>query len=146
MPQIAHFQGEKWKSSLPWEGGHPRPTFSPRSVATLPRAWSLRSLAKIVPPPQIFWLITPLILSFEKFPISDNLKVTSWGDTARILEALAWELVDGMMTNAFQINRESLLSRVLWAGLRQNNELRECLCEARNSGLTFDHNYNSCPG
>ena len=23
MPQIAHFQVEKWKSSLPWEGGHP---------------------------------------------------------------------------------------------------------------------------
>ena len=34
MPQIAHFQVEKWKSSLPWEGGHPPP---PRSVATLPR-------------------------------------------------------------------------------------------------------------
>ena len=46
MPQIAHFQVEKWKSSLPWEGGHPP---SP-SVATLPRAWSLRSLAKIAPP------------------------------------------------------------------------------------------------
>ena len=25
MPQIAHFQVEKWKSSLPWEGGHPPP-------------------------------------------------------------------------------------------------------------------------
>ena len=25
MPQIAHFQVEKWKSSLPWEGGHPLP-------------------------------------------------------------------------------------------------------------------------
>ena len=23
MPQIAHFQVKKWKSSLPWEGGHP---------------------------------------------------------------------------------------------------------------------------
>ena len=44
MPQIAHFQVEKWKSSLPWT-----PPF-PRSFATLPRAWSLRSFAKIVPP------------------------------------------------------------------------------------------------
>ena len=50
MPQIAHFQVEKLKSSLPWEGGHHPPTPFPRSVATLPRAWSLRSLAKIVPP------------------------------------------------------------------------------------------------
>ena len=50
MPQIAHFQVGKLKSSLPWQGGHPPPTPSPRSVATLPRAWSLRSLAKIVPP------------------------------------------------------------------------------------------------
>ena len=25
MPQIAHFQVEKWKSSLPWEGGHTLP-------------------------------------------------------------------------------------------------------------------------
>ena len=49
MPQIAHIQVEKLKSSLPWEGDPP-PTPSPRSVATLPRAWSLRSLAKIVPP------------------------------------------------------------------------------------------------
>ena len=47
MPQIAHFQVEKWKSSLPWEGGHPPPP-----------ARSLRSLTKIVPP-QMFWLITP---------------------------------------------------------------------------------------
>ena len=52
MPQIAHFQVEIWKSSLAWEGGHPPPTPSLRSVATLLRAWSLRSLAKIVPPPQ----------------------------------------------------------------------------------------------
>ena len=53
MPQIAHFQVEKWKSSLPWEGGGvhtPLPHPPPRSVATLPRAWSLRSLAKIAPP------------------------------------------------------------------------------------------------
>ena len=54
MPQIAHFQVEKWKSSLPWEGGSPPPTPSP--------ARSLRSLAKIVPPPPpMFWLITPLV-------------------------------------------------------------------------------------
>ena len=53
MPQIAHFQVEKWKSSLPWEGGHPLPTPpSPRSVATLPR----KDCA-----PQMFWLITPLL-------------------------------------------------------------------------------------
>ena len=45
MPQIAHFQVEKWKSSLSWEGGHP-----PHP----PPARSLRSLAKIVPPPQYF--------------------------------------------------------------------------------------------
>ena len=37
MPQIAHFQVEKLKSSPPWEEGHPPPTPSPRSVATLPR-------------------------------------------------------------------------------------------------------------
>ena len=37
MPQIAHFQVEKWKNSLPWDGGHPPPTPTPRSVATLPR-------------------------------------------------------------------------------------------------------------
>ena len=42
MPQIAHFQVEKWKSSLPWEVGHPLPHPPP--------ARSLRSLAKIVPP------------------------------------------------------------------------------------------------
>ena len=29
MPQIAHFQVEKWKSSLPWEGGHSLPHPSP---------------------------------------------------------------------------------------------------------------------
>ena len=41
---------------LPTVGkGTPRPpTPSPRSVATLPRAWSLRSLAKIVPPQILF--------------------------------------------------------------------------------------------
>ena len=37
MPHIAHSQVEKWKSSLPWEGGHPPPTPSPP-------ARSLRSL------------------------------------------------------------------------------------------------------
>ena len=36
MPQIAHFQVEKLKSSLPWEGDPP-PTPFPRSVTTLPR-------------------------------------------------------------------------------------------------------------
>ena len=36
MPQIAHFQVEKWKSSLPWEGTHPLPHPPP--------ARSLRSL------------------------------------------------------------------------------------------------------
>ena len=46
MPQIAHFQVEKWKSSLLWEGGHPPPTPSP--------ARSLRSLARIAPPPKCF--------------------------------------------------------------------------------------------
>ena len=46
MPQIAHFQVEKWKSSLPWEGWHLPPTPSPRSVAaTLPRK-------DCAPPPQ----------------------------------------------------------------------------------------------
>ena len=42
MPQIAHFQVEKWKSSLPWEGGIPLPHPPPARL--------LRSLAKIVPP------------------------------------------------------------------------------------------------
>ena len=43
MTQIAHFQVEKWKSSLPWEGGvpHPPPARSLRSLglvdASLPR-------------------------------------------------------------------------------------------------------------
>ena len=62
MPQIAHYQVEKWKSSLPWEGGHPPPTpsraplghYAPSGlVASLPRK-------KLCPPPQMFWLITPL--------------------------------------------------------------------------------------
>ena len=44
MPQIAHFQVEKWKSSLPW-GREDTPLPHP------PPARSLRSLAKIVPPP-----------------------------------------------------------------------------------------------
>ena len=39
MPQIAHFQVEKLKSSLRWVGGHPPPP-----------ARSLRSFAKIAPP------------------------------------------------------------------------------------------------
>ena len=46
MPQIAHFQVEKWKSSLPWEGGHPPPTLPP--------------LGRYAPS-QMFWLITPLL-------------------------------------------------------------------------------------
>ena len=49
MPQIAHFQVEKWKSSLPWEGAHPLPW----EGATLPRS-------DCAPPPQMVWLITPL--------------------------------------------------------------------------------------
>ena len=68
MPQIAHFQVEKLKSSLPWEGGHPRPTPFPRSVATLPRAWSLRSLAKIVPPP-------PNVLAHYATALPNNVNV-----------------------------------------------------------------------
>ena len=65
MPQIAHFQVKKRKSSLPWDP-LPHAPF-PRSVAiyTLPRAWLLRSLAIIIaPPPQMFWLITPLALAY----------------------------------------------------------------------------------
>ena len=53
MPQIAHFEVEKLKSSLAWEGGTPPPPPPKpflRSVATLPRAWSLHSLANIAPP------------------------------------------------------------------------------------------------
>ena len=37
MPQIAHFQVEKWKSSYRGRGDTPLPHPSPRSVATLPR-------------------------------------------------------------------------------------------------------------
>ena len=61
MPQIAHFQVEKWKSSLPWEGGPPTPY--PRSVATLPSGLvaSLPRKDCAPPPPQMFWLITPLV-------------------------------------------------------------------------------------
>ena len=44
------FSSRKMKK-LPTVGGGTPP--SPRSVATLPRAWSLRSLAKIVPPPNV---------------------------------------------------------------------------------------------
>ena len=48
-----------WKCyNFEGEGGTPPPTSSPLSVATLPRNWSLRSLAKIAP--KMFWLITPL--------------------------------------------------------------------------------------
>ena len=53
------FSSRKIKKLPTVGGGTPPPTPSPRSVATLPRARSLRSLAKIVPP-QMFWLITPL--------------------------------------------------------------------------------------
>ena len=50
------FSSRKMKKLLTVGGGTPPPTPSPspRSVATLPRAWSLRSLAKIVPPPKCF--------------------------------------------------------------------------------------------
>ena len=51
MPQIAHFQVEKWKSSLP---------YTPPPLPHPPPARSLSSLAKIVPP-KMFWLITPLM-------------------------------------------------------------------------------------
>ena len=44
------FSSRKMKKLLTVGGGTPPPTSSPRSVATLPRAWSLRSLAKIAPP------------------------------------------------------------------------------------------------
>ena len=57
MTQIAHFQVEKWKSSLPW---HPPPT-----------ARSLRSVAKIAPP-QMFWLITPLVSSQNRFQFHNH--------------------------------------------------------------------------
>ena len=57
MPQIAHFQVEKWKSSLPWEGGPP-PARSLRSLG-LGRFASSQRLR--TPPPQMFWLITPLV-------------------------------------------------------------------------------------
>ena len=58
MPQIAHFQVEKWKSSLPWEGGHPPHPPPARSLRSL-------GLGRFAPsqrlcPPKCFWLITPL--------------------------------------------------------------------------------------
>ena len=104
MPQIAHFQVEKWKSSLPWEGGHPPPTPSPRSVATLPRAWSLRSLAKIMPP-QMFWLITPLSLTvvYEKHFI-----LSHWRKKKVFLHLFIW----WMRSNILQGQRRTNVSRV----------------------------------
>ena len=49
MLQIAFFFSSlKFKKSLPWEGDTPPPP--PGSVAPLPQAWSLRSLAKFDPP------------------------------------------------------------------------------------------------
>ena len=50
VPQIAHFQVEKMQKLPTVGGGTPPPTPYPRSIATLSRAWSLRSLAKIAPP------------------------------------------------------------------------------------------------
>ena len=54
MPQSAHFQVEKWKSSLPWEGGPPSRTLPPLGryapsglVASLPRK-------DCAPPPKCF--------------------------------------------------------------------------------------------
>ena len=59
MPQIAHFQVEKWKCSLPWEGGHRSALHPPPArYATLPRAWST-SLPRKDCAPNMFWLITP---------------------------------------------------------------------------------------
>ena len=71
MPQIAHFQVENWKSSLAWGGGGgdtpPSHTLPPLGryapsglVASLPR----KDCA-----PQIFWLITPLVVSKRTGPI-----------------------------------------------------------------------------
>ena len=60
MPQIAHFQVEKWKSSLPWEGGHPH--YAPSGlVASLPR----KDCA-----PQMFWLITLLTARMIGLPLA----------------------------------------------------------------------------
>ena len=67
MPQSAHFEVKQWKQ-LPTVGGGtpppPPPTPIPRSVAMLPRAWSLCSLAKITRP-QMFLLITPLLYTMR---------------------------------------------------------------------------------
>ena len=65
VPQIAHFQVEKCKSSLPWEEGHPLPHPTP--------APSLRSLGpgRFAPSqrlrPQMFSLITPLFVMYSNF-------------------------------------------------------------------------------
>ena len=56
--RLHHSKLKSAKATLPWEGGHPPPTPSLRSVAKLPWDWSLRSLAKIERP-KLFWLITP---------------------------------------------------------------------------------------
>ena len=52
MSQIAHFQVEKWESSLPWEGGGGTPP--PPQLGRYAPSQRLR-------PPKKFGLITPLI-------------------------------------------------------------------------------------
>ena len=49
-PRLHIFKSKNEKAPYRGRGHTPPPSPSPRSVATLPRAWSLRSLAKIAPP------------------------------------------------------------------------------------------------
>ena len=61
MPQIAHFQVEKWKSSLPWEGGHP-PCHTLPPLGRYAPSGLVASLPRKECAPQMFWLITPLFV------------------------------------------------------------------------------------
>ena len=92
---------QKWKISLPWEGGHPPPPPSqpsPRSVASLPRAWSLRSLAfwseirNHPPPPLLKTCLRPWLGVIIGYNYTPNLQTTlSWKLEIRKANLNEWQ-------------------------------------------------------